>query len=103
MTQFLDDLDARYDNDIISVVLPEFVLRRWWEQLLHNQSALLLKGRLLFRPNTVVISVPFHLDTDTVEEPPGREVEAGTGFNEATEADTATDDGAPERPVVPRP
>ena len=101
VTQFLDDLDARYDNDIISVVLPEFVLKRWWEQLLHNQSALLLKGRLLFRPNTVVISVPFHLDTDTVEEPPGREAELGSGFNEATE--TATGDGAPERPPARRP
>jgi hypothetical protein len=44
------------------VVLPEFVLSRWWEQLLHNQSALVLKARLLFRPNTVVTSVPYHLD-----------------------------------------
>jgi hypothetical protein len=44
-----------------TVLLPEFVLSRWWEQLLHNQSALLLKGRLLFRPNTVMTSVPFHV------------------------------------------
>jgi hypothetical protein len=49
------------------VVLPEFVLSRWWEQLLHNQSALLLKGRLLFRRNTVVTSVPFHI-TDPLDE-----------------------------------
>jgi amino acid transporter len=59
---YLDELDAEYTNDIITVVLPEFVLSKWYEQLLHNQSALMLKARLLFRPNTVVTSVPFHLD-----------------------------------------
>ena len=43
------------------VVLPEFVPSRWWHHLLHNQRALLIKGALLFRPNIVVTSVPFHL------------------------------------------
>jgi hypothetical protein len=74
---FLDDLDARYDNDIITVVLPEFVLEHWWQQLLHNQSALLLKGRLLFRPDTVVTSVPFHLR--------GRKETPAPSFNEPVE------------------
>ena len=60
--QFLDELDAEDENDVITVILPEFVLKRWWEQLLHNQSALMLKGRLLFRRNTVVVSVPYHID-----------------------------------------
>jgi hypothetical protein len=58
---YLDELDEEYTNDIITVVLPEFVLTKWYQQLLHNQSALMLKARLLFRPNTVVTSVPFHL------------------------------------------
>jgi amino acid transporter len=58
----VEDLDARYDNDIVTVVIPEFVVHRWWEHLLHNQSALLLKGRLLFRRNTVVTSVPYQVD-----------------------------------------
>jgi amino acid transporter len=48
-------------DDYVTVILPEFVPARWWQQLLHNQSALLIKGALLFRPNTVVTSVPFHL------------------------------------------
>jgi amino acid transporter len=61
---FLDELDASYENDIITVILPEFVLTKWWEQLLHNQSALVLKARLLFRRNTVVISVPYHIEPD---------------------------------------
>jgi amino acid transporter len=60
--RFIDELDARYDNDIITVVLPEFVVKSWWAHLLHNQSALILKGRLLFRKGTVVTSVPYHLD-----------------------------------------
>ncbi len=59
---FVDELDARYENDIITVVLPEFVVRHWWANVLHNQNALLLKGRLLFRKGTVVTSVPYHLD-----------------------------------------
>ncbi|MFN8015804.1 MAG: APC family permease [Acidimicrobiia bacterium] len=60
--QAVDDLDSRYDNDIVTVIIPEFVVHRWWEHLLHNQSALLLKGRLLFRKNTVVTSVPYQVE-----------------------------------------
>jgi amino acid transporter len=60
--RFVDELDARYENSVITVVLPEFVVGSWWGQLLHNQSALLLKARLLFRKGTVVTSVPYHLD-----------------------------------------
>ncbi len=63
--RFVDELDAQRDNDIVTIVIPEFVVGSWWGQLLHNQSALFLKGRLLFRKNTVVTSVPYH-----VEEPP---------------------------------
>ncbi|MDQ6910186.1 MAG: APC family permease [Actinomycetota bacterium] len=59
---YLDDLDARWDNDTITVVIPEFVVSKWYEQVLHNQSALLLKGKLLFREGTVVTSVPYHVD-----------------------------------------
>ena len=59
---YLDELDAENDDDIITVVLPEFVHDQWWEQLLHNQSALSLKLALLYRPHTVVVSVPFHVD-----------------------------------------
>ena len=60
--EFLDDADARWAGDTLTVVIPEFVVTRWWENILHNQSALALKARLLYRPNTVVTSVPFHLE-----------------------------------------
>ncbi|MGQ0617856.1 MAG: APC family permease [Acidimicrobiia bacterium] len=65
----LDELDAQYENDIITVVLPEFVLTRWWQQLLHNQSALRLKTRLLFRRNTIVTSVPYIIDGTIADVP----------------------------------
>ena len=66
VVEFIDELDRAYENDIITVILPEFVLTRWWQQLLHNQTALMLKARLLFRRNTVVVSVPYHIEHDTV-------------------------------------
>ncbi len=60
--RYVDELDAQRDNDIVTVVIPEFVVGSRWGQLLHNQSALFLKGRLLFRKNTVVTSVPYHVE-----------------------------------------
>lgn len=59
--RYIDEVDARWENDIVTVVIPEFVVDHWWGHLLHNQTALLLKGRLLFRKGTVVTSVPYHL------------------------------------------
>jgi amino acid transporter len=61
---YIDELDAGQPDDFLTVVVPEFSLRHWWEQALHNQSALVLRTRLRGRPNTVVTSVPFHLDRD---------------------------------------
>jgi amino acid transporter len=46
---------------VVAVYIPEYVVGRWWEHLLHNQTALRLKGRLLFTPGVMVISVPFQL------------------------------------------
>jgi hypothetical protein len=47
------------------VIIPEFVVERWYENVLHNQSALALKFALLGRPGTVVTSVPYHLRAPT--------------------------------------
>lgn len=46
---------------VVAVYIPEYVVGRWWEQALHNQTALRLKGRLLFTPGVMVISVPYQL------------------------------------------
>jgi hypothetical protein len=48
-------------RDVVTVYIPEYIVGRWWEQLLHNQSALRLKGRLLFTPGVMVTSVPWQL------------------------------------------
>jgi amino acid transporter len=55
--EYLDELDAESPDDIITVVIPEFVTP-WKQHWLHNQSAFALKARLLYRPNTIVTSVP---------------------------------------------
>jgi amino acid transporter len=60
---YLEELDADDPDDQITVVIPEFVTQ-WKTQWLHNQSALALKARLLYRPNTVVTSVPVLVDGD---------------------------------------
>lgn len=50
-------------RDVVTVFIPEYVVGHWWEQVLHNQSALRLKGRLLFEPGVMVTSVPWQLSS----------------------------------------
>ena len=58
---FVKRLRRESPRDVVSVFIPEYVVGRWWEQLLHNQSALRLKARLLFQPGVMVTSVPWQL------------------------------------------
>jgi amino acid transporter len=61
LLEYIEQVDAKRPDDFVTVVLPEFVPAQWWHHLFHNQRALLIKGALLFKPHTVVTSVPFHL------------------------------------------
>jgi amino acid transporter len=61
LINFINEEAERHKDSITTIVLPEFVPRAWWQQLLHNQTALLIKGKLLFSRNIVVTSVPHHL------------------------------------------
>jgi amino acid transporter len=61
LLNFISEESGRHKDSITTIVLPEFVPRAWWQQLLHNQTALLIKGKLLFARNIVVTSVPHHL------------------------------------------
>ena len=61
LLEYLDNLQSTGDDVMVTVVLPEFIPRKWWQHLLHNQTALLIKGALLFRKNTVVTDVPYLL------------------------------------------
>jgi amino acid transporter len=62
LMDYIEELQTANPHDYVTVILPEFVPGRWWQHLLHNQTALLIKGALLFRPRVVVTSVPFHLE-----------------------------------------
>jgi amino acid transporter len=61
-------LRRKSPRDVVMVYIPEYVVGHWWEQLLHNQSALRLKGRLLFTPGVMVTSVPFQLRSSAIAE-----------------------------------
>lgn len=59
---YIDQMEKQRDGEYMTIILPEFVPARWWHHLLHNQTALLIKGALLFRRGKVAISIPYHLD-----------------------------------------
>ncbi|MEP6665719.1 MAG: APC family permease [Nocardioidaceae bacterium] len=65
---YVRDIRRSSPRDVVTVYIPEYVVGRWWEQLLHNQSALRLKGRLLFTPGVMVTSVPFQLRSSAAAE-----------------------------------
>jgi len=65
LLKYIDAID-KSDDRPITVVIAEFVPRHWWEWLLHSQTATRLKAALLFRPNTIVIDVPYHFE-DTAD------------------------------------
>ena len=61
LLEYIEQVQRNDPHGYVTVILPEFVPHRLWQHLLHNQHALLIKGALLFKPNVVVTSVPFHL------------------------------------------
>jgi hypothetical protein len=61
VVNYIKRLRERGPRDVVNVYIPEYVVGRWWENLLHNQSSLRLKGRLLFEPGVMVTSVPWQL------------------------------------------
>ena len=79
-------------RDLVIVYIPEYVLGRWWEQVLHNQSALRLKGRLLFTPGVMVASVPWQLRSSE-----GAEDATSTVRSSAPSAGARADGAQPRR------
>jgi amino acid transporter len=59
---FIDEIERRWEDTDVTVVIPEFYVRHWWQHLLHNTTELVLKGHLLFRKGTVVTSIPYGAD-----------------------------------------
>ena len=63
IVEYVKSLRRASPRDVVSVYIPEYVVGHWYEHLLHNQSALRLKGRLLFTPGVMVTSVPWQLES----------------------------------------
>jgi len=61
LLEYVDQIQSLGDDRMVTIVLPEFLPRHWWQHVVHNQTALLVKGALLFRKNTVVADVPYLL------------------------------------------
>jgi amino acid transporter len=61
LLNFIDEVDARYSDDELLIILPEFVPAHWWEAFLHNQTGLILRTALMFQKGKTVISVPYKL------------------------------------------
>jgi hypothetical protein len=77
VVQYVKNVRRTSPRDVVCVYIPEYVVGHWWENLLHNQSSLRLKGRLLFEPGVMVTSVPWQLQSTSrrnlhrVEHAPG--------------------------------
>jgi len=61
LTKYVDHLQNQGENHVVTIVLPEFIPAKWWQLGLHNQTAFLIKGAMLFRKNVIVTDVPYHL------------------------------------------
>jgi amino acid transporter len=95
VVEYIRELRRERPHDVVSVFIPEYVVGHWWEQLLHNQSALRLKGRLLFQPGVMVTSVPYQLASSTNRAEAAAEAQALVApllVNRAKESD-----GPPDR------
>jgi amino acid transporter len=68
IVDYVKSLRRSSPRDVVTVFIPEYVVGRWWEHLLHNQSALRIKGRLLFEPGVMVTSVPFQLASSSTKD-----------------------------------
>src|SRR5882724_2607123 len=62
LLNYVDRVKRSSHGEVVTIVLPEFVPARWWQNLLHNQNTLFLKGALLFKRGVVVTNVPYHLE-----------------------------------------
>jgi hypothetical protein len=98
LLDYIAELRQNRPRDVVVVYIPEYVVGHWWEHLLHNQSALRLKARLLFQPGVMVTSVPWQLESSRPAGPqPAPEVRVPAPA--AAEAERAVQPPAEEQPA----
>jgi amino acid transporter len=61
LLKYIDSLEKKEPGHLITVLIPQFIVKKWWHALLHNQTALILRTLILFRKDVVVSTIPFHL------------------------------------------
>jgi amino acid transporter len=102
---YIKQVLANGPRDVVNIYIPEYVVGHWWENVLHNQSSLRLKGRLLFEPGVMVTSVPWqlrstvHRDLTRVEHSPG---DVRSGITRSESEQLVTDRAAYVVEVAPR-
>ncbi|WP_104821347.1 APC family permease [Kitasatospora sp. MMS16-BH015] len=84
VVQYVREYRRSSPREAVAVFIPEYVVGHWWEHLLHNQSALWLKSRLLFTPGVMVISVPWQLASATRADRPARRAPGAARRGEPT-------------------
>ncbi len=62
LLDYIDEVEARYEHNLVTVIVPEFVPKRWWHNLLHNQTSLVIRALLRFKKGKVVTTVRYHLE-----------------------------------------
>jgi amino acid transporter len=85
LLRYIDEVEGERDDDVITVILPEFVPEKWWTVLLHGQNGLLLKWALLFKKGVVVTNIRYYLGTTGFQ---------GAGHPLASTLEESTDPGA---------
>ncbi|MEV4439515.1 APC family permease [Streptomyces sp. NPDC049577] len=78
VVEYVRSIHRAGPRDVVGVFIPEYIVGRWWEHLLHNQSALWLKSRLLFTPGVMVTSVPWQLTSSARADHPARRAPGAT-------------------------
>ncbi|MDQ3165628.1 MAG: APC family permease [Actinomycetota bacterium] len=95
IVRYVREVRRQSPRDVVTVFIPEYVVGHWWEQLLHNQTALRLKGRLLFTPGVMVTSVPYQLRSSVAAERRSRRVQHVPGEVRRGEPSRAEHDTGP--------
>lgn len=62
LLEYIDEVEDRYEHDLVTIIVPEFVTKSWWHNLLHNQTSIMIKTLLRYRAGKVVTTVRYHLD-----------------------------------------
>ena len=60
--RYIDEVEDLHHDDMMTIIVPEFVPAKWWQQFLHNQTAIFMRTALLFPQGKVITSVRYHLD-----------------------------------------